>query len=148
MEVVHASFSEILDHLSLFAFTLHTPTSTMPGLGPSLVITAGLALGVGYGAGAYGSSRTKKEIGVLPPPPVEKYDVVKQIPTAGGSAMLQGGFPGMSHTLRIFHLEPEKERVLILIGPTPDIIQRIAYTAAYDRRLKHPAWVRRPVVSD
>ena len=68
----------------------------MPGLGPSLVVAAGLAFGVGYGAGAYGPSRTKKDIGVIPPPPVEKYDVVKKIPTAGGSAMLQGGFPGMS----------------------------------------------------
>lgn len=26
------------------------------------------------------------------------------------------------------------------IGPTPDIIKRVAYTAAYDRRLRHPAW--------
>lgn len=64
----------------------------MPGVGPSLLFAAGLALGVG--AGSFLPSRTKKEPTVLPPPPVEKYNVVKQIPTAGGSALLQGGFPG------------------------------------------------------
>jgi endonuclease G len=33
-------------------------------------------------------------------------------------------------------------------GPTPDIIKRVAYTAAYDRRMKHPAWVSHPVPLD
>jgi hypothetical protein len=64
----------------------------MPGLGPSLVFAAGLAIGVG--AGTFLPKKGRSEVGVLPPPPVEKYDVVKRLPTAGGSAMLQGGFPG------------------------------------------------------
>lgn len=83
--------SEIFRRLSL-SYLLLT-TLTMPGLGPSLVFAAGLAIGVG--AGTFLPPRPKKDAGVLPPPPVEKYDVVKKIPTAGGSAMLQGGFPGM-----------------------------------------------------
>jgi len=66
----------------------------MPGLGPSLVFAAGLAVGVG--AGSLLPKKTKAEVGVLPPPPVEKYDVVKRLPTASGSVVLQGGFPGTS----------------------------------------------------
>lgn len=27
------------------------------------------------------------------------------------------------------------------IGPVPDLLVRKAYTAAYDRRMRHPAWV-------
>jgi endonuclease G len=65
----------------------------MPGLGPSLVFAAGLAIGIG--AGTYIPKKSNKDVGVLPPPPVEKYDVVKKLPTATGSAILQGGFPGM-----------------------------------------------------
>ena len=64
----------------------------MPGIGPSLVFAAGLAVGVG--AGSFIPKKSTKEIGVLPPPPVEKYDVVKKLPTATGSVVLQGGFPG------------------------------------------------------
>jgi len=64
----------------------------MPGIGPSLVFAAGLAIGVG--AGTLLPKKGKSEGGVLPPPPVERYDVVKRVPTAGGSAVLQGGFPG------------------------------------------------------
>jgi endonuclease G len=65
---------------------------TMPGIGPSLVFAAGLAVGVG--AGSFIPKKSTKEIGVLPPPPVERYDVVKRLPTATGSVVLQGGFPG------------------------------------------------------
>jgi endonuclease G len=65
----------------------------MPGLGPSLVFAAGLAIGVG--AGTFLPQKSKRDTGVLPPPPVDNYDVVKRVPTAGGSALLQGGFPGM-----------------------------------------------------
>jgi hypothetical protein len=51
---------------------------------------------VGVGAGSFIPKKSTKEIGVLPPPPVEKYDVVKRLPTATGSVVLQGGFPGTS----------------------------------------------------
>jgi hypothetical protein len=71
---------------------LHHDIITMPGLGPSLVFAAGLAIGVG--AGTFLPKKARSDIGVLPPPPVEKYDIVKQLPTAGGNVMLQGGFPG------------------------------------------------------
>lgn len=109
----------------------------MPGVGPSLVFAAGLAIGVG--AGTFLPKRSQSETPVLPPPPVEKYDVVKKVPTAGGSAALQGGFPGMTAAFA-FRGHPA-DLVSHQTGPTPDIIKRIAYTAAYDRRLKHPAWV-------
>jgi hypothetical protein len=71
----------------------------MPGIGPSLVFAAGLAVGIG--AGSFLPKKGKSEIGVLPPPPVEKYDVVKRLPTAGGSVVLQGGFPGTSPLLLV-----------------------------------------------
>lgn len=114
----------------------------MPGFGPSLVFAAGLAVGVG--AGSFIPKQSTKEIGVLPPPPVEKYDVVKRLPTAGGSVVLQGGFPGRS-PLDLSAPNRLEDIVELMKGPTPDIIKRIAYTAAYDRRLRHPAWVRPPL---
>jgi hypothetical protein len=81
------------NNFALYSITLH-PYYTMPGIGPSLVFVAGLAVGVG--AGSFIPKKSTKEIGVLPPPPVEKYDVVKRLPTATGSVVLQGGFPGTS----------------------------------------------------
>ncbi|WRT68415.1 uncharacterized protein IL334_005391 [Kwoniella shivajii] len=95
----------------------------MPTLGPSLLFAAGLTLGVGAGvfyprkpsAGGPGSNVQ------LPPPPPEGNNARSTqalVPTAMGSMVLSHGFP----------------------GPTPDILKRTAYTAAYDRRLKHPAW--------
>lgn len=32
-------------------------------------------------------------------------------------------------------------------GPTPDILKRTAYVAAYDRRLRHPSWASTPIHS-
>jgi endonuclease G len=75
-----------------FCLLLLLNTHKMPGLGPSLVFATGLAVGVG--AGSFIPKKSKSEVGVLPPPPVEKYDVVKRLPTATGSVVLQGGFPG------------------------------------------------------
>ncbi|WWC93795.1 hypothetical protein V866_000631 [Kwoniella sp. B9012] len=92
----------------------------MPTLGPSLLFAAGLTLGVGAGI-FYPRKPTSPIQNVqLPPPPPEggKQDSKALVPTAMGSAVLSHGFP----------------------GPTPDILKRTAYTAAYDRRLKHPAW--------
>ena len=78
----------------------------MPGIGPSLVFAAGLAIGVG--AGTLLPKKGKSEGGVLPPPPVERYDVVKRVPTAGGSAVLQGGFPG-TYPIPFVHVMAEKK---------------------------------------
>ena len=88
VEVVRLKTRSILT----FYFVNPIIPNAMPGLGPSLVFAAGLAIGVG--AGTLLPKKGKSEGGVLPPPPVEKYDVVKRVPTAGGSAVLQGGFPG------------------------------------------------------
>ncbi|WWD19078.1 hypothetical protein CI109_103536 [Kwoniella shandongensis] len=96
----------------------------MPTLGPSLLFAAGLTLGVG--AGVFYPRKTPGVPTVggnvqLPPPPPEggrQLPSKAVIPTASGGAILAGGFP----------------------GPTPDILKRTAYTAAYDRRLRHPAW--------
>lgn len=94
----HRKSFGVLSHCTLI---LHFPTSyetvpAMPGLGPSLVFAAGLAIGVGAGSFLPKGDTKRENIPVLPPPPVEKYDVVNRVPTAGGSAALQGGFPGMS----------------------------------------------------
>lgn len=35
----------------------------------------------------------------------------------------------------------KREHVTGRAGPVPDLLVRKAYTAAYDRRLRHPAWV-------
>ncbi|EIW67252.1 hypothetical protein TREMEDRAFT_69745 [Tremella mesenterica DSM 1558] len=90
----------------------------MPTLGPSLLFAAGLTLGIG--AGVLYPRRSRDELPVIPPPPPtsSSKEVVKPVTVPSGSVRLHGGFP----------------------GPTPDIIQRTAYTAAYDRRLRHPAW--------
>ncbi|OWZ42874.1 endonuclease G, mitochondrial [Cryptococcus neoformans c45] len=94
----------------------------MPTLGPSLLFVAGLTLGVG--AGTFLPRKASQPNVPLPPPPPEggRPDFKESkalVPTATGIVgPLQGGFP----------------------GPTPDIIKRVAYTAAYDRRLRHPAW--------
>ncbi|RXK41153.1 endonuclease G, mitochondrial [Tremella mesenterica] len=90
----------------------------MPTLGPSLLFAAGLTLGIG--AGVLYPRRSRDELPPIPPPPPtsSKKEIIKSIALPSGSVRLHGGFP----------------------GPTPDIIQRTAYTAAYDRRLRHPAW--------
>ncbi|KAK4688590.1 hypothetical protein P7C73_g1523, partial [Tremellales sp. Uapishka_1] len=89
----------------------------MPSLGPSILFAAGLTLGVG--AGVLYPRKTKPEA-VFPPPPSTggKVESKSLIATPSGGVVLQGGFP----------------------GPTPDILKRTAYTAAYDRRLRHPSW--------
>ncbi|WVQ81843.1 hypothetical protein IAT38_003970 [Cryptococcus sp. DSM 104549] len=92
----------------------------MPTIGPSLLFAAGLTLGVGAGV-FYPRAPAQQTSVALPPPPPEggRSESKALIPTATGIVgTLQGGFP----------------------GPTPDIIKRTAYTAAYDRRLRHPAW--------
>ncbi|WVR07501.1 hypothetical protein IAU60_004543 [Kwoniella sp. DSM 27419] len=91
----------------------------MPTLGPSLLFAAGLTLGVGAGV-LYPRKATSVPSVQLPPPPPEggKQESRAIVPTASGSVVLANGFP----------------------GPTPDILKRTAYTAAYDRRLRHPAW--------
>ncbi|GFZ49525.1 Nuclease [Saitozyma sp. JCM 24511] len=94
----------------------------MPTLGPSLLFAAGLVLGVGTGALIPRPTKEGKQVQPpvqLPPaPPSGERREVGPIRTPAGGVVLQGGFP----------------------GPTPDIITRKAYTAAYDRRLRHPAW--------
>ncbi|KAK1927102.1 nuclease [Papiliotrema laurentii] len=92
----------------------------MPGLGPSLLFATGLAVGVGAGALWPRKVTPAQEKVVLPPaPPEGNYrGTVSTLATPSGGVVLQGGFP----------------------GPTPDIIKRTAYTAAYDRAKRHPAW--------
>ena len=57
------------------------------------------------------------------------------------SAVLKYGHPG---EFGIFLFCRKKHSVMargIYIGPISDLIHRQAYVAAYDRRLRHPAWV-------
>jgi len=90
------------NNFDLYSITLHSYYN-MPGIGPSLVFAAGLAVGIG--AGFFIPKKTTKEIGVLPPPPVEKYDVVKRLPTATGNVALQGGFPGTFYPIVSYEKE-------------------------------------------
>ncbi|ORY35593.1 nuclease [Naematelia encephala] len=91
----------------------------MPTLGPSILFAAGLTLGVGAGV-LYPRRTTSSDVQIPPPPPEGGRDVARSpVKTASGSAVVvQGGFP----------------------GPIADVVKRTAYTAAYDRRLRHPAW--------
>lgn len=90
----------------------------MPTLGPSILFAAGLALGVG--TGVLIPRRSTSEVFTPPPPPSgEKRDLSPIKTATGGVVHLQGAFP----------------------GPIPDVIKRAAYTAAYDRRMRHPSWV-------
>ncbi|KAI9637460.1 uncharacterized protein MKK02DRAFT_23974 [Dioszegia hungarica] len=89
----------------------------MPTIGPSVLFAAGLALGVG--TGVLIPRRNKPDVFTPPAPPSGEKRDLSPIKTPGGGVVhLQGGFP----------------------GPIPDIVKRAAYTAAYDRRMKHPAW--------
>ena len=45
------------------------------------------------------------------------------------------------------HCQFPKGILLRLLGPITDQLVRKAYVAGYDRRLRHPAWVRRAVLA-
>lgn len=91
----------------------------MPTLGPSLLFAAGLTLGVGAGV-LYPRKSVPVDLAIPPPPSSEnsRRDAVGPLSTSSGSVVLQDGFP----------------------GPAYDVFKRTAYSAAYDRRLRHPAW--------
>jgi endonuclease G len=109
----------------------------MPGLGPSLIFAGGLAIGVGAGVFLPRKAGPTRDV-VLPPSPPEKPNAkpVQSLNTAIGPAILQGGFPGEQRV-------PSKadHELIVYLGPIPDVIKRTAYTAAYDRKHQHPAWV-------
>ncbi|KAL7422771.1 nuclease [Cryptotrichosporon argae] len=90
----------------------------MPTLGPTILFAAGLALGVGAGALVPRAPPKQPASAPFVAPPEGGREKSVSVPTAGGGVVLAGGFP----------------------GPVPDIIKRTAYTAAYDRRLRHPSW--------
>lgn len=122
----------------------------MPTLGPSILFVAGLTLGVGAGALF---PRKKEQVPVpvpaqsLPgnvpfPVPVERPGAGHEekrlvVPVAGSTVTLAGGFPGESIATESCPFG----QVKLTPGPHFDIIRRQAYMAAYDRRLRHPAWV-------
>ncbi|WVN85921.1 uncharacterized protein L203_101074 [Cryptococcus depauperatus CBS 7841] len=107
----------------------------MPTIGPSLLFVAGLTLGVG--AGVLYPRKSSQNVALPPTTPENALHYVKSlseskeskalIPTSTGViGPLQGDFP----------------------GPIPDIFKRIAYTAAYDRRLRHPAWTAEHITAE
>jgi endonuclease G len=113
----------------------------MPSLGPSLLFATGLALGIGAGVLVPRKSEQVAPIPPVytpPPPPSGEKREVGKLATPSGGVTLAGGFPGtyyISSHCRDVRLYADAA------GPIPDIIKREAYTAAYDRRMRHPAWV-------
>lgn len=55
--------------------------------------------------------------------------------------VLKYGHPGMQPVLNPLLLALTQAIKLCNIGPISDLLVRKAYVAAYDRRLRHPAWV-------
>ena len=121
-----------------FFRAIHYPLrpSNMPTLGPSILFAAGLTIGVGAGVLFPRKNSPEKAVMLPPPPPEGNYrGTVSTVATPTGGVSLQGGFPGK--------LKPDDESSALTPGPIPDVIKRTAYTAAYDRQKRHPAWVRR-----
>ena len=112
-------------------------TPTMPTLGPSLLFAAGLALGLG--TGVLIPRTTKRNEVVLPPAPPsaphESDRAAGGVVLPSGPLAVQTGFPGESCRPWVF-----LGAALTHSGPTSDVIKRTAYTAAYDRQRRHPAW--------
>ncbi|KAG9318149.1 hypothetical protein JVU11DRAFT_222 [Chiua virens] len=111
----------------------------------SFIHAACFAVGavVGGGVATVVSSRKLQSTPTRPQPPAvvdldRKGDAqistaVATIPTT--SAVLRHGNPGgCSRRLTVGGLDDDHA------GPIPDLLVRKAYTAAYDRRLRHPAW--------
>ncbi|KAI9568950.1 hypothetical protein HD554DRAFT_2021010 [Boletus coccyginus] len=89
----------------------------------SVIHVACFAVGAVVGCGVATAISSRKPI--LRPPPVIDLDQngdakisTALVPAPAASAVLKYGHP----------------------GPVPDLLVRRAYTAAYDRRLRHPAW--------
>ncbi len=80
-------------------------------------------------------------VDIYAPGAANKQVVLSKAAVPTSTQVLKHGFPGeqclasISMTVRLYCL-------LCYLGPIPDILRRTAYVAAYDRRLKHPAWVR------
>lgn len=113
----------------------------------------GLGAAVGAGAtAAVAFGGTKKAPEHVPPRPTPPAPVItidaKNKPqmssdlTIGqfGAAVLKYGHPGkvgLRSELLAALLIPDSNAV----GPVPDFLIRKAYATAYDRRMRHPAWV-------
>ncbi|KAF8126515.1 hypothetical protein EV363DRAFT_1452894 [Boletus edulis] len=91
-------------------------------LNGSFIHVACFAVGALVGGGVASVVSTHKPTPVARPPPIIDLD-------RKGDAKLSTTVPAVSAVLKYGHP-----------GPVPDLLVRKAYTAVYDRRLRHPAW--------
>ncbi|TFY79392.1 hypothetical protein EWM64_g4625 [Hericium alpestre] len=102
----------------------------------SLARAAFFAVGAAVGGGiatAIGASRKREPAAVLPPRPDQP--VVEVAP--GGRAIVSA-IPNTVSSIMLKYGNP---------GPISDTLVRKAYVAAYDRRLRHPAWTAEHLTS-
>ncbi|KAJ3563184.1 hypothetical protein NP233_g9101 [Leucocoprinus birnbaumii] len=96
------------------------------------VFTAGALLGGGIAAAV--TSRKNQQVSALPTRPVPVPVPATPQPTAPVVHVGRTGAPAITESQELAVLKYGNP------GPVSDLIQRKAYVAAYDRRLKHPAW--------
>ena len=116
----------------------------------SLVRAAFFALGAAVGGGAVAAlnaSKKREATNAGLKVPVVEVDVAgdprfsAEAATALGPVLKYGnpGTPATAPDLRTLCLSPS--RIRCCAGPISDQLVRQAYVAAYDRRMRHPAWV-------
>lgn len=105
------------------------------------IFTAGVVLG----AGAATLTQTKKTETGRRPAKTGVNPMVDVSPTgavglaASNSDVLKYGNPGSFFQNEFQHVGSS---LTFLEGPISDLLTRKAYITAYDRRLRHPVWVR------
>ena len=83
-----------------------------------------------------------------PPPMMDMKEGVLVKPPPGATvqvdtAVLKYGHPGACiQSSRVFGSQKHAHSNNNIEGPVSDLLVRRAYITAYDRRLRHPAWVR------
>jgi endonuclease G len=119
----------------------------------SLARAAFFALGAAVGGGAVAAfnASNKKEAPSSPPAITARSKAVVEVGATGdprfsaGAATAAGlvlkyGNPG-KHAMASLWITLSLSGIVVAAGPISDQLARRAYAAAYDRRLRHPAWV-------
>ena len=107
----------------------------------AVVFAAGAVVGGGVAALVY--RRQPVQISKVPHETPPGTAIAVPAFTSIDLPVLKYGNPGMYFLW--FHSAPDVACLTFFLGPIADPLVRKAYVAAYDRRLRHPAWVNSSV---
>ena len=100
----------------------------------TLIHAACFAMGAVIGGGVATAVSNRKPLPALPSPPTSTTpQPIVEVGHTGVTRVAQSGTLVKVDSAVLKHGHP---------GPVSDLLVRKAYVAAYDRRLRHPAWVR------